>query len=163
MELSDIVSFVFRVLNFAAILGLIVYVFRTRFLDQMRSKIREKEVFWKNLENNKTMLIKQQEELDDEINWQDIYGQELLAKIDQWHKHMDNIQEIEMKKRKEYCKEAEDRRTTQEKYVQLQEVAKRVSVSAFERIGDELEKRFSNKKKADAYLDKIVTGLQKSR
>ena len=163
MELSDIVSFVFRVLNFAAILGLIVYFFRTRFLDQMRSKIREKEVFWKNLKNNKTMLVKRQEALDDEINWQDTYGQKLLDKIDQWHKHMDMRHEVEIKKREEYSKNAERRRSTQEKYAQLQTVATSVATSAFERVGDELEKVFSNKKKADAYLGKIVTSLQKSR
>jgi F0F1-type ATP synthase membrane subunit b/b' len=163
MEFGEIVSFIFRVLNFAALAALVIYIFRSRFLAQMKSKIREKEVFWQNLKNNKTTLVKQQKELDEEIAWQDSYAQELLAKINKWHEQVHILYDLEKKKHSVYSLQIEQRALTQEKYYQLQILVSHVAACAFQRAQEDLSIMFSDETKASAYLDKLIMSLQKSK
>lgn len=161
MEFSEIVSIIFRVINFGLVVGLTIYIFRKKFLGQIRSKILQKEIFWKNLHNNKDVLINQQKDLEHDINWQDAYAQQLCVKIDQWHAQMDAYYTIEKKNHLEYIKRAEERRSAQQKYAQMHAITKSIIPPVFKRIGDNLIKTFDDPKRSSQYLAESIDTLTK--
>ena len=161
MEFDQGVALIFRVINFALILGLIIYVFRRKFLGQIRSKIQEKEIFWKNLQNNKDALIKQQKDLNDDIDWQNRYAQELLLKIDHWRSVVDKYHEFEKKKEKEIVEKIKHRRIVQQDCAQLNMITNNIAPRILEHVHENLIKTFDDSQKSKIYLVESIHRLIK--
>jgi hypothetical protein len=93
LESKEIISIIFKVINFAVIAWIIKYVFQNHILPGIKEKLAGKFAFFRRLEDKNKDLIIQNELLEKEIKDQDNLFELLKEKISTWNQ--------EIKKQKE--------------------------------------------------------------
>src|SRR5579885_420517 len=88
------ISIIFKLLNFAVLIGLFVYLFKNYFLDSIKEQMNAKEQFLADLKHQKEALKEQQKKLEQQIEAQDIVCADFGNKIE-YQAHQLSVEKIE--------------------------------------------------------------------
>jgi F0F1-type ATP synthase membrane subunit b/b' len=97
---ESILSFVFRLLNFAVLVGFFCYLFRRYGWSLLKARIAAKEAALLELEQRKETIRAQQKGLERHMHEQQQLGALLEQKIERWHDA--TVQEAVHKKREQH-------------------------------------------------------------
>ena len=81
---SEIVSIVFRLLNFGVVVGIAAYFFKAKSLPDIKEKIAAKHAQLKDMEKENKSLLTRQQALEQEITQQELFGKSLYDQIKIW-------------------------------------------------------------------------------
>lgn len=162
MIASDLIVVAFKVINFAALIGLCLYFFQRKLKKKIKTKIEEKEVFWQNLQTNKKVLIDQQHKLSIEITWQQQYAQELLKKIGIWRSTSLEFEQALQNAMLVNAQQAYERTLAIKEHKQLLATLDQIVPKAMDDVHKELVHYFSELKNADRYVENVVVFMKKS-
>lgn len=162
MSVPEVIAFLFKIINFSVLIGLVIYIFQRKVRGQIKTKIREKEVFWQNLQTNKQALIDQQHKLQMERAAQKDYGMELLKKIETWDAaskaHQQNlIEQMKHNAHKVYERSAKFYEKKQER-----QLIKKAVPIAFDQARETLIAQFAKEENIQKYMNNIFTFMKKS-
>ena len=156
---SDGIAIVFRLINFGALISAGLYLFYTKLLGPIREQIKEQEVFWRNLKQNRKSLIEHQKKLNEEITLQDEYAQQLIEKISRWRSETERQRIALIKEKKQYADRAERRAKKQANEYQIRLVINKAVPIAFGQVRHELDEKFADIKTAKKYLAQVIEQL----
>ena len=159
---KEIVSIIFRFLNFAAFIALIVYLFKNYALDQIKEKIAEKFALFKGLETQRKDLINQNQVAKKEIEDQDDLFALLQKKIKTWNnscRQATKEKNEELASIKEYHKV---RLEQQSANIKQQRLLKKVLPGVITNTYQQLEQKFSKKEESQKFLKDIIGYMKKS-
>ncbi len=162
MSATEIIAFLFKLINFGALAGLFIYLFQRKVKDRIKTKIKEKEVFWQNLQTNKQALIDQQHKLRIEIACQKDYGNALLQKIVLWHKASSLQEQAFIEEAKINAQKVYERTRTFHEKKEERELLQQIVPLAIDEARKTLEDRFAQEKNAEKYMANIFRYLKKS-
>lgn len=150
----------FKLINFAIVVGFVVYYIKTKMLDNVRDQIRQKELFEQNLATNSEHLLQQIEQADKDFISEKQYANQLLEKIAAWHKQVDE-QNQKQKARAEACyTQAVARRTEQQEYTVRAHTVRALVPDTIASLAQQLEREYSNDpQKADRYIQKVLNRM----
>lgn len=158
---EDIVTIIFRLINFFSVIGLGVYLFNKHISSDIWDMIHKKKEVHNALLNQQTTLEKKQSELDTLLKEESLLCEQFRIKIDEWKKAVEIESNLRKKKNNEY------------KAVIAQRIAERarhkenarIQTIALNSLVPELQKSlshyFDNKKHSGEYLNSIVQFMDK--
>jgi len=159
---KEIVSTIFRFINFAVFAGLLVYLFKKYALPQVKEKLVEKYAFFKDLENQYKNLINQNEVAKNEIKDQDNLFEVLKKKITLWNKSCDKENKAREKELELIIQYHKDRLEKQTQNIQHQKLLEEVFPRVIAGTYKQLEEKFSKKQESEKFLNNIIGYMKKS-
>jgi len=160
---EDIVSILFRFINFGLICALISYIAKKNVIPQAKQKIAEKQAALHEMDAQNKQLLGRQKELEHEIAAQELMCKDLYDQIKVWSISFDQRQ-------KEFSEKQE--RLAQLAQKRLQDQAKRkmdaatndvVLSRALERAQQDLIDFFSSEKEGRTFNAEVVELMREDR
>ncbi len=161
MPTSEIIAFIFKLINFGALVGGFTYLFQRKLKEPLVTKIKEKKLFWKNLEINKQALIDRQHKLDLEISWQDEYGKTLLKKIAQWDNASAQEEAALVKKMEKNAQDVYEGSVRAQKSQKMQKALDALVPIVFGQARTTLKKKYLPQDSGQEYIAKILGSMHK--
>jgi len=159
---KEVISIIFRVINFFAFGFLIYYVFKKYQLITLKEKFAEKHALFDDLEKQQINLIEENEIVSNEIKDQDKLFEMLKNKINTWN-NVREENEKTLQEKLEKIKEAYKKRVEkQTEHIHEQKLLKEVLPVVIEGTYKQLEDKFSKKDASETFLKDIVSYMEKN-
>lgn len=158
---DSIVTILFRLINFVALIALAIVLFKRYFLSDITEKIDQEEVEKDTLRHNIIILEQQGNALSDNMIEQEQLCLKLSDRVEQWH-HVFN-QEIE-KKRKDNLDlriKTAERNEMQKKMITQDRLMAAIIPQAIEQVQTTLIKKFSAPDKNKNFVFDIIDHIKK--
>lgn len=162
MHGADIVSIIFRLINFVALIGLFFYLFKQYVLQTVTLQISKKNQKLADLALQNQLLKEQTKAMDFAIAEQQALSRGLLQKIELWRTLVTHYAVARNEEKKRYELSIADRTRKQELFIELKDVEKRALVPALEKVTNILEERYASKAAGQSYITTIVHHLEKN-
>lgn len=158
---STIIAYIFRILNFAVLIGVIVYLFKRYALDMIYEQMNEKEAHMQGLDEQKRMLIWRIHELNRSIESQELRGKKLVEKVDQWHAH---YQKIIAQHEQEHKKNAERigvHRQLRAEHIVQELMEREIFPEVLKEVRQTVIEKFSHASENNHFIEKLVEQINK--
>jgi hypothetical protein len=159
--MNNLVTSLFKVINFIALIAALYYIFKTKMLARLLEQMKEKEIFWFNLDTNKNALMQQQEKLSLDIDQQTEYAQHVLGKVTQWHRQATARSEQEKQIAGNIRNSAILSQQDQQAWYSLQKNIAAIAPRVLSDLQDTLTTHYA-KNDSQIYIDRILQEMKKS-
>lgn len=158
---EEVISIIFRIINFVVLFGLFRYLFK-KYLPIIKRSFLDKLAFFDTLEKQRMDLIEQNKMLVKEMSDQNDLFKLLKEKIKIWDiacKQKKEVEEKEIVKAKDLAKKRNKKQTEQiHQQKLLQAVFPRVIAGTYK----QLEEKFEKKEESQKFLKDIIGYMKKS-
>ncbi len=162
MSIHDVSFVFFRMLNFAALVALGVYVFYKYMLNGIQQKIAQQQAMRENKLRQKQLLHEENEKIKQSIQVQAQMGEDLLDKVAQWSVQVEKERVANKKYRDELRIQQEKKHERQREQRELYALKKLVMPGAIEQARKELIHQFAVENKSENYLNSLMAIINKS-
>lgn len=162
MHTPDIVSIIFRLINFGALIGLGIYLFKRFALNDIRLQISKKQQKLADLSLQNQLLKEQAKSMDFTLAEQQSVSRGLLQKIDLWAmliSHQENAREQEKIARQQALTQ---KMQTQQAYIALRDTQKKALVPAIDKARIILASHYQAMPLGQSYIAQIIKKIEKS-
>lgn len=156
------VSIIFRLINFAALIGLAVFIFKRYFLADITEKIHLEEVEKDTLRHQIGQLDQQGNILCHEIVEQEELCKKLAQKVSQWHQIFNHELEQARKENMVLRVKSAERAERQKKFIEHEQLMNAVFPQAIEQIQSQLIKEFSAADRNKTFVIDVIDHMKKS-
>lgn len=162
MQESDIVSIVFRLLNFGALIALGIYLFKRYLLGSITLQIAKRQQKLADLSLQNQLLKDQTKAMDFTFAEQQAVSRVLLQKIDVW-KALVSQRMLERDQEKVMYESAlAQRMKTQQAYLALCSAQKRALLPAIDKAREALIVNYNAAPLGQSFISEIVKHMEKS-
>lgn len=158
---ESLVSIIFRLINFGALIGLGVYVFKRYFLHDIIEKINQEGLEKESLRHQVQELDDKSNVLSGEIVEQEQLCHKLSERVEQWHHFFNEDIERKRKENQEFHAKAVERLEKQKKFLEQELMMNEVFPQAMDQIKLQLMKDFSDPAKNKNFLADIIGHIEK--
>ena len=162
MSIHDVSFVFFRMLNFAALVALGVYVFYKYMLNGIQQKIAQQQAMRENKLRQKQLLHEENEKIKQSIQVQAQMGEDLLDKVAQWSVQVEKERVANKKYRDELRIQQEKKHERQREQRELYALKKLVMPGAIEQARKELIHQFAVENKSENYLNSLIAKMDTS-
>ena len=153
---------IFRIINFAAFMGLFAFLFKRKLLPSIKKQIQEKKLLLQNLEQQKQGVKYQHSNLDNAIEQQEHLAIELQKKIMLWQMQLKQEQE-QLNKQKTIMQEAIKIKAQKQKQERaLKQLNKIIAPRALEQVEHTMKQEFADNARNEAFIRDIIIFIQES-
>ncbi len=162
MSNSEIINIIFRFINFAIVIFLIIYVFKKYLLSVIKKQILEKNEKFIRLKERYFELVKKYSNLDKEIINQKESSNNLINKINVWNNFVDNqIKDKNVQQDKIKLKLNEKFKKMEQKILK-DHITEKIVPEAIQEAKNKLEKEFQIDDNALKYQNNLIELLKKN-
>ncbi len=158
---ETIIAIIFRLVNFAVLIALFIYLFKKYALSTITNRVAQKEALLQALYNQQQLLEKQQYALDNHVDQEAALCAELKEKVSQWKDLID--QKIVMREQERVNRiELLEKKTKY--YVQSYAISianKRILTASGQQAQQSLAKQFVDKKVGQDFIQPIIDFMRK--
>lgn len=161
MSSTHIIAIIFKLLNFAVIVSLFVYLFRRYVIQWIYATIAEKKKVVDDLEHMVNVLHAEHESLDRHMQEQEFLQQDLNRKLEQWNSRFEHVKkqhEQQQAKRREQIARINEIRAHAR---MLQKVERIVVPQALIQMTDRLQSKYKDNQVGHSFLARIINHLSK--
>lgn len=158
---NTIISIIFRLINFGALIGLAWYIFSKKMLENIRTKIKEKKMEIDNLKMNKQNLYVKQQVIRQEINNQNIYAQQIVTKLKRWRTQVALQQKYEEHAVQQYAITLQKRINKQQEIYHMRQEQKALIPLAIQEATVRIKKIYEKADMKEKYLNAIFHSMDK--
>jgi len=149
---SIAVAFVFRLINFFALIYLAIYLFKKYLLNALEDAVSEQEAFKDGLKQQQGMFESRLDESKQERDDIERLGQLLKNKVDRWQESV-RIKEKNMQAKKGQIHELSVRRANQQTmHLAMQTVTRLAMVKAIPQAQEKLQEYYKDAASAERYI-----------
>ncbi|KKP28132.1 MAG: hypothetical protein UR12_C0025G0006 [candidate division TM6 bacterium GW2011_GWF2_30_66] len=160
LENKEIITIVFKLINFAAFIWLVKYVFKSNILPDLKEKLSAKFALFKRLEEKNKDLIFQNELLEKEIKDQDKLFELLKEKINTWDKELKKEKEINILEYKKIIASHKNRTEIQAQNMHNQKLISEIFPRVIAGTFKQLEQKFKQEQESEKFFRNIINYMQ---
>ena len=157
-----VVSIVFRLLNFAAVLGLFAYLFKRYALDLIKSQMHEKEQRHEGLKQQTKELEHEEKKMGKALADQERLYKEITKKIQIWHSSFEQILKDRFDEKERLRAFLIEKKAQQEKSLIAHRIHGLIFSSVLQRTSDQLVQKFIPDAVGRSFLLDVVAKAEKS-
>lgn len=161
MSSTHVIAIVFKLLNFAVIVSLFVYLFRRYVIQWIYSSLAEKKKVVDDLEHMVNVLHAEHESLDRHMQEHELLHHDLNRKLEQWNTRFEQAKkqrEQQQAKRREQMARINEIRAHAR---MLQSIERIVVPQAVIQMTDQLQAKYQDNQASNAFLARIINHLSK--
>ena len=162
MFAESIITIIFRILNFAALIGLFAFMFKKYFRKEIETSIENDRLAEINLHTRIIEIEHRGSELSEEIIKQEKLCQHLVARTDQWKVAFEKDIKLRQLEQQALRKLMAERAERQAKSIAYERVIQAVLPTALERARTRLAKSFANPADGKEFVQTILNHMKKS-
>jgi len=152
----SILDLAFSLLNFAIVLAVGVYVFKSYVGPQLREKIVQEYTDFMNVHNEHRSLMLEQQTLEEEILDQEDQAALLFKKINQWRNMVEISTQAELLAQEKTKKSLAEYYVQQSRQYALHKAYRDIGPLVVHKLEQDLKKRFSDPQEGHAYIARIL-------
>lgn len=156
---DSFISILFRLINFAVILGLAYYLYRRYFKNRIDDKMTQKEALLKGLEEQGYFLEGKAHDFEMQLKEQEITGNLLKQKLHDWNEAVEQDNHKRDQEQRLYAAQINERVQKKNKILAQHVLQKEVLPDALSQAGNELKKQFSAPSDSKKYVHDIIQRL----
>mgnify|MGYP001583761081 FL=1 len=161
-DVSMVMFWVFRWVNFLIIAGAVIYFFHKKFLSIIRTKISEKRHFFQSLYEKLEAALHKNKMINKEVDLQQRNAALLLQKVEQWNHAVESVRDKNKAIDKKRLKMMEQYRERQLAEFAVLQIRRRVIPEAVSKAQKELAQQFSQETTQAHYMNDIISFMKKS-
>lgn len=158
---SEVVSVIFRLLNFGVACGVGAYVFKKNLLPGIKEKIAEQELAVRTMEQRNQDLLTQKKTVEREINEQEELGRKLYDQIKLWSFSFEKERARICQERADLDKNIEQRAREQAENKLKDRVQMRILKQALAGAREELSNRYASESEGKRMIADIISYMRK--
>ncbi|HZW61697.1 MAG TPA: hypothetical protein VFF04_05730 [Candidatus Babeliales bacterium] len=155
------ISIIFKLLNFAVLIGLFVYLFKNYFLDSIKEQMNAKEQFLADLKHQKEALKEQQKKLEQQIEAQDIVCADFGNKIERWQAAVHEEEIKKQKMREQLHAKLTKKIEYQAHQLSVEKIEKIIEPQALEHAKATLEKEFTAAPAGQRFIEQLINYMER--
>lgn len=163
MHGADIVSIVFKLINFGALIALGIYLFRRFALSGIKLQMAKRQQKLADLALQTQLLKEQAKAMDFTLAEQQSVSRGLLQKIDLWHSLVAHYMLERDQERIAREVALANKMKVQQAYIELHEVQKKALLPAIKKSRDALAQQYTAMPLGQSFISEIVRHMEKSR
>lgn len=158
----DIIAIItsFKGINLIVVIGVLVYLFKKKLVPLIESAQKKQEDEIKEIKKKQRALDVEYQTMEETLTIQKIYGQDLLAKIEQWNKALQKKEQEEHAFHYEIQKKSTAFIEKQNKSLTFYLFYKEVAPQITQEVCNEIEKNFQEHDKQQIFLDQACHFLK---
>lgn len=163
--MSELISwlFSFKALNFIFVIGVFIYLIKTRLIPVLSKAVSDKDAALKEIKGSAKEAQDRQKEVARNIEEQKLYGQELLDKMKQWNTIVDEDNTQQEKVEKDAKKRLKAYVSKQQHALLLEHLKKEMIPCVMKEATESLEKYFTKKSEQEKFLNKSLEAMEKEQ
>lgn len=162
MFVELLVTIIFRLLNFAALIGLFIYIYKKYFQNEIEASIEHDRLAEINLNTRIDEMQQRNAELSKEIITQEKLCEYLNERTSQWKVAFQKNTKQRQTEQQARTKKAVERAKQQVKTIEYERMVQSVLPKALERAHNQLKKSFDQKAHGKAFVQDILSYMKKS-
>lgn len=156
-----IIAITFRLLNFAVLIALFIYIFKKYILPTILIRIGQKEALLRQLFNKQQALEQEQYALGETVAKEAQLCAELKKKVQQWKKEVDQEFAERTKEKTEGIKQLKQKTQQRAQWYGNNKIKKEVLTAATAQAKVSLKKQFADPKKGHNFIQPIIDFMRK--
>jgi hypothetical protein len=157
---ESLVSFIFRLLNFAVLGGLGVYLFKRHALASIHQQIKDKEIVISELKQHRDTLKETLRNLEQQAYEQSLTCSQLARKIDRWHNACVQQKYKENEERQRLITALNKKISLQYHNNTLQKLQQQKLPSVVVTSEQKLQQQFSSQDQGTEYIGKLLKFME---
>lgn len=161
MPNSLVIAIIFKLVNFAVIVSLFIFLCKRYVMPWIYAALEEKKKVVDDLEHMINVLHAEHESLNRNIQAQETLHKELTLKLERWNSSFEKL-------KKQYEQQKEKRRLELVRIndlrahaIMVQKIERIVVPEVVSKLTEQLKAHYSNQHKGEAFVDYIVTHISK--
>ncbi|MFI5333126.1 MAG: hypothetical protein ACHQVS_03420 [Candidatus Babeliales bacterium] len=157
---SSMLPIVFRLINFALFIVLLVYGFRRYIYDALRTQMAERDKARRDLEEKKELLARIQSRLDEQMHINERIHKELMLTLHTWRQSFEHQQKT-LQEEKERIKYQLELKMERRRHIQLLNVVQdEVVIPVVKESDKALRDYFEQQKHGKAYVKELLAYME---
>ena len=157
-----VISVIFRLLNFAIMVAIVVYVYYRNLHPAAKEVIHQEELKKEALVTQHDELLDKESELKKKLQDQKNECCYLLTKIDQWRERFDERQKQYENEREKAHERAQKRAQLQSEWLGRNLAYKQIVEHVVEIMREDLKNRFSDEDQQQKYIEQLIVFMRKN-
>ena len=157
-----LISIIFRLLNFAALIGLFIYIYKKYLQNDIEASIEHDRLAEINLNTRIDEMQQRSSELSEEIIKQEKLCTYLNERTAQWKVAFEKDMKERQAEQQAIHKQTVNRAHQQIKTIEYERMAQAILPKALERARNQLKKSFDQKAHGKAFVGDILSHMKKS-
>jgi len=158
---NPVVALLFRIINLAALVGLIAYIYKRYLRSTLEEQVAEQEAIVNGRNQQLYALQARLEELETQKNTLIKHGKQLEQKVLRWKEQVLKEHDHYAQEQKAWQQHATQRSAIQQEYLNQKLLLARVAPEAIDQVVADLERHYQDPKAKAHYLQHVVTTLTK--
>lgn len=155
-----VVTYFFQLLNLAILVGVFVFVFRSKIFGVLKEMIAEKFSFMRGLEQQKYDLEIKQHALQEQEKEIEVLFQDLSKKIEQWRIARMGEQSIREQHEQDIRARIIKRTAQKNEQVAFERLERAAVPRVAQRLHERMVREFASDKAGHDYLKRVITSLE---
>ncbi len=160
---GSIVAFAFRLINLAALIGVMIYLIKKYALPDLNQSIIEKEASVQSVIDQTHHLHEKAHHLDADFKNQEHLAHELIRKVHAWKTQFEAQVNQREQERHERIEAAQEKVAIQQQMIKQMHLQNKVLPIAVEHAQKTLEQQFSNEQAGKDYISSIFSAIERAR
>lgn len=162
MSKHEVVSIIFRLINFAITVGAGYYLFKRYGLSLIQDKIKQKKDYLDELDHQAAVIADTHQNLISQQKYQTILFEQLKFKLSLWNTAYQKMLGTRKNEKDEIKKKLEQKVHMQNSYLAQQSLKRQIFVKAIDQARTILENKFMTPSSGKKYLNPILIHIKKS-
>lgn len=158
---ETIIAIIFRLVNFAVLIALFIYLFKKYALLTITNRVAQKEALLQALYNQQQLLEKQQYALDKHVDQEAALCAELKEKVSRWKDLIDQKIVMREQERVNHIELLEKKTKYHVKSYAVSIANKRILTASGQQAQQSLVKQFVDKKVGQDFIQPIIDFMRK--
>lgn len=162
MFAESLVTIIFRILNFAALMGLFAFIFKKYFRKDIEASIENDRLTEINLNTRISEIEHRSSELSESIIKQEKLCQHLVARTSEWKLAFEKDVKLRQQEQQTLHKRSRERAERQAKTIAHERLVQAVLPKALEAARNKLKKSFETSAHSKEFVQGILAHMKKS-
>ena len=159
---SEIISIVFRIINFVIIIFFFIILYKRYIHKNIKDQILKQINYLSNLKESNNKLLQRSLDLNKEIFFQENLSKDLNIKIKKWKSAFDLKQKIKTQEFQIIKQEIERKLKIKEEYITLNYLKNEILTDVINRSGINLKKEFESENNIKEYERELFEFMKKN-
>lgn len=159
---GSVVAFVFRLINLAALIAVLVYLVRKYGLPELNKALAEQEQAVTDIKQQTQDLHTHAHKLDADLSAQEQLANELIRKVHAWKTQFEAQTVQHEQERERLIESAHQKAAIQQQTIRQLHLQNKVLPVAIEHAQKTLEQQFSSDQAGKQYIKSVINALERS-
>jgi len=159
---ASVVAFIFRIINFGALVGLTIFLAKKYLMPTLNNAMYEHESAIEQIEQHTQDLQSHAQQLDEQFKKQEHLTNELIRKIHAWKSQFEAQKVKREQLHQELIESAHKKIATQQQMIKQMYVQNKVLPIAIDHAQKTLEQQFSSEDTGVNYIADVILGMKRA-